>query len=55
MIENLADVGYDESSMQMASYDWRLPLQYLEKRDHHFTRYIRVLISGNGLQFKEYD
>ena len=29
MIENLADIGYDASSMHMASYDWRLAFQVL--------------------------
>jgi phospholipid:diacylglycerol acyltransferase len=38
VIENLAEVGYDESMMYMASYDWRLPFKFLEERDHYFTR-----------------
>ncbi|KAJ1490779.1 Lecithin:cholesterol/phospholipid:diacylglycerol acyltransferase, partial [Baffinella frigidus] len=29
---------YDPSLMHMASYDWRLPFQLLEKRDQYFTR-----------------
>jgi hypothetical protein len=33
LIHNLADVGYDESSMYLAAYDWRLPLGELELRD----------------------
>jgi len=33
IIENLADIGYDPSSMYMAAYDWRLPAQLLEERD----------------------
>ena len=38
MIENLADVGYDKTNMNMASYDWRLPFKHLEDRDHYFSR-----------------
>ena len=38
IIENLADVGYDGSSMSMMSYDWRLGYEYLEKRDGYFTK-----------------
>eukprot|EP01012_Entosiphon_sulcatum_P016559 TRINITY_DN21482_c0_g1_i2.p1 TRINITY_DN21482_c0_g1~~TRINITY_DN21482_c0_g1_i2.p1 ORF type:complete len:418 (-),score=58.94 TRINITY_DN21482_c0_g1_i2:651-1883(-) len=38
MIENLADVGYDNNNMVMATYDWRLSPQNLEKRDKFFTR-----------------
>lgn len=38
MIENLADVGYDGSSMSMMSYDWRLGYEYLEQRDGFFTK-----------------
>ncbi len=38
LIENLADVGYDGSSMSMMSYDWRLGYQYLEERDGYFTK-----------------
>lgn len=38
VVENLADVGYDENSMQMASYDWRLSFANLERRDRYFTR-----------------
>lgn len=32
-------MGYDESNMHMASYDWRLPFRMLESRDRYFTRY----------------
>mmetsp|Transcript_24159 Transcript_24159/g.39860 ORF Transcript_24159/g.39860 Transcript_24159/m.39860 type:complete len:688 (-) Transcript_24159:13-2076(-) len=38
LIENLADVGYDGSSMSMMSYDWRLGYEYLEKRDGYFSK-----------------
>ena len=38
LIENLADVGYDGSSMTMMSYDWRLGYSVLETRDAYFTK-----------------
>ncbi|KAL7539629.1 hypothetical protein ACHAXR_009458 [Thalassiosira sp. AJA248-18] len=38
LIENLADVGYDGSTMSMMSYDWRLGYEHLEKRDGYFTK-----------------
>ena len=38
LIENLADVGYDGSTMTMMSYDWRLGYEYMEKRDGYFTK-----------------
>mmetsp|Transcript_24034 Transcript_24034/g.50322 ORF Transcript_24034/g.50322 Transcript_24034/m.50322 type:complete len:755 (+) Transcript_24034:173-2437(+) len=38
LIENLADVGYDGSTMTMMAYDWRLGYDYLEKRDGYFTK-----------------
>ncbi|KAG7363348.1 lecithin:cholesterol acyltransferase [Nitzschia inconspicua] len=37
IFENLADVGYDASSMAMEAYDWRLAFQLLEKRDGYLT------------------
>ena len=33
LIENLADIGYDGSTMTMMSYDWRLGYNVLETRD----------------------
>ena len=45
LIESLADVGYDGSSMYMASYDWRLAFNFIEKRDGHFTR-LRYIIEA---------
>jgi len=38
LIENLADVGYDGTSMTMMSYDWRLGYSVLESRDAYFTK-----------------
>eukprot|EP00960_Hanusia_phi_P057342 763534-Hanusia_phi.AAC.1 len=51
LIENLADIGYDPSSMYMASYDWRLAYPLLEDRDQFFTRLssqVEVMVEGNG-------
>jgi len=42
LIENLADIGYDMSSMAMASFDWRLAFQDLERRDTYFSRTKRL-------------
>lgn len=38
LIENLADVGYDSSTMTMEPYDWRLAFPMLEKRDGYLTK-----------------
>jgi len=38
IIRELGLLGYDENSMYMASYDWRLSLTDLEKRDFYFTK-----------------
>lgn len=38
IIENLAALGYDSNSMQLAAYDWRLAYGDLEKRDQYFSR-----------------
>eukprot|EP01111_Echinosteliopsis_oligospora_P011878 TRINITY_DN4016_c0_g1_i1.p1 TRINITY_DN4016_c0_g1~~TRINITY_DN4016_c0_g1_i1.p1 ORF type:complete len:637 (+),score=152.92 TRINITY_DN4016_c0_g1_i1:86-1996(+) len=38
IIENLSYLGYDESNMFMASYDWRMPLRHLQSRDSFYTR-----------------
>ena len=51
IIENLARVGYDESSMALAAYDWRLSALALERRDQYFTRLratVELLVEGNG-------
>mmetsp|Transcript_107350 Transcript_107350/g.308999 ORF Transcript_107350/g.308999 Transcript_107350/m.308999 type:complete len:659 (+) Transcript_107350:120-2096(+) len=37
LIENLADMGYDEDDIHLACYDWRLAFPVLEKRDRYFT------------------
>ncbi|WRT66574.1 uncharacterized protein IL334_003533 [Kwoniella shivajii] len=38
IVENLATIGYDTNSMDMAAYDWRLAYYNLETRDSYFTR-----------------
>eukprot|EP00980_Cylindrotheca_fusiformis_P011277 scaffold2597_cov116-Cylindrotheca_fusiformis.AAC.5 len=38
ILENLADVGYDGSTMSMESYDWRLSFPKLEERDGYLTK-----------------
>eukprot|EP00475_Leptophrys_vorax_P016267 TRINITY_DN2271_c0_g1_i4.p1 TRINITY_DN2271_c0_g1~~TRINITY_DN2271_c0_g1_i4.p1 ORF type:complete len:675 (+),score=143.73 TRINITY_DN2271_c0_g1_i4:189-2213(+) len=38
LIRELALVGYDTNSMFMASYDWRLGLPDLERRDNYYTK-----------------
>ena len=43
LIHNLADVGYDEDSMHLAAYDWRLPFTELELRDRYFTKLRRTI------------
>jgi len=53
MIEALADIGYDVNSMHMASFDWRLSFEHLEKRDRYFTRLrqnVETLVSTNEVK-----
>jgi phospholipid:diacylglycerol acyltransferase len=38
ILENLADVGYDGSTMSMESYDWRVSFPLLEERDGYLTK-----------------
>jgi len=38
VIQTLADAGYDAMSLDAAPYDWRIPPEHLEVRDHYFTR-----------------
>ena len=38
MIESLARIGYDSTTMFMASFDWRLHMHKLEVRDRYFSR-----------------
>lgn len=38
LIEQLGCIGYDNGSIHLASYDWRLAMDDLEKRDGYFSR-----------------
>ncbi|EJW03925.1 hypothetical protein EDEG_01781 [Edhazardia aedis USNM 41457] len=38
MLHNLGIIGYDHSTLHVASYDWRLSLDNLEIRDKYFSR-----------------
>ncbi|RYG43331.1 hypothetical protein EON68_00575 [archaeon] len=38
LVRNAAQLGYDESSMLMATYDWRLGFEAQEERDHYFSK-----------------
>lgn len=37
LIQNLADVGYNEADILLACYDWRITFRLLEERDGYFT------------------
>lgn len=38
VVQNLAAIGYDTSTMDLAAYDWRLSYHNLEVRDAYLTR-----------------
>ncbi|KAI8808048.1 Lecithin:cholesterol acyltransferase-domain-containing protein [Cladochytrium replicatum] len=51
IINNLAALGYDNNNMILASYDWRLSFQKLEKRDQYFSRLKQIIetaVDGDG-------
>eukprot|EP01091_Cochliopodium_minus_P012740 TRINITY_DN3938_c0_g1_i1.p1 TRINITY_DN3938_c0_g1~~TRINITY_DN3938_c0_g1_i1.p1 ORF type:complete len:664 (-),score=144.14 TRINITY_DN3938_c0_g1_i1:554-2362(-) len=51
MIENFADIGYDENNLYMATYDWRLSYHHLEERDHYFSNLkmnMEAMTKNNG-------
>ncbi|KAG9457711.1 hypothetical protein H6P81_002219 [Aristolochia fimbriata] len=51
LIANLALIGYEEKTMYMASYDWRLSFQNTEVRDQTMSRIksnIELLVATNG-------
>ncbi|ORX35684.1 Lecithin:cholesterol acyltransferase-domain-containing protein [Kockovaella imperatae] len=51
IVENLAMLGYDTNSMDMAAYDWRLSYYNLEVRDSYFSRLkarIEIMRKHNG-------
>ncbi|XP_039018447.1 phospholipid:diacylglycerol acyltransferase 1-like isoform X2 [Hibiscus syriacus] len=51
IIANLAHIGYEEKSLYMATYDWRLSFQNTEVRDQSLTRIksnIELLVATHG-------
>lgn len=38
VVQNLATIGYDTNTMDMAAYDWRLAYYNLEVRDNYLSR-----------------
>lgn len=51
LIANLARIGYEEKTMYMASYDWRLSFQNTEVRDQALSRIksnIELMVATNG-------
>ncbi|KAL7140357.1 hypothetical protein ABFS83_09G115400 [Erythranthe nasuta] len=51
LIANLARIGYEEKTMYMASYDWRLAFQNTEVRDQTLSRIksnIELMVATNG-------
>ncbi|CAI0419455.1 unnamed protein product [Linum tenue] len=51
LIANLARIGYEEKTMYMASYDWRLSFQNTEVRDQTLSRTksnIELMVATNG-------
>ncbi|XP_012449754.1 phospholipid:diacylglycerol acyltransferase 1 isoform X1 [Gossypium raimondii] len=51
LIANLAQIGYEEKTMYMAAYDWRLSFQNTEVRDQTLSRIksnIELMVATNG-------
>lgn len=51
LIANLARIGYEEKTMYMAAYDWRLSFQNTEVRDKTLSRLksnIELMVATNG-------
>ncbi|CAD5181320.1 unnamed protein product [Musa acuminata subsp. malaccensis] len=51
LIANLARIGYEEKTMYMAAYDWRMSFQNTEVRDKMLSRIksnIELMVSTNG-------
>lgn len=49
ILENLAAIGYDLNTMTVASYDWRLAYQDLERRDGYFSK-LKLTVEQNLVQ-----
>ncbi|XP_006357470.1 phospholipid:diacylglycerol acyltransferase 1-like [Solanum tuberosum] len=51
LIANLARIGYEEKTMYMAAYDWRLSIQNTEVRDQTLSQIksnIELMVATNG-------
>nr|AZM65200.1 diacylglycerol acyltransferase 1 [Vitellaria paradoxa] len=51
LIANLARIGYEEKTMYMAAYDWRISFQNTQVRDQALSRIksnIELMVSTNG-------
>ncbi|KAI9119853.1 hypothetical protein K1719_009242 [Acacia pycnantha] len=51
LIANLAQIGYEEKTMYMAAYDWRISFQNTEVRDQTLSRIksnIELIVATNG-------
>ncbi|KAK9275383.1 hypothetical protein L1049_022647 [Liquidambar formosana] len=51
LIANLARIGYEEKTMYMAAYDWRISFQNTEVRDQTLSRIksnIELMVATNG-------
>ncbi|KAK1288850.1 Phospholipid:diacylglycerol acyltransferase 1 [Acorus calamus] len=51
LIANLARIGYEEKTMYMAAYDWRIAFQNTEVRDQTLSRIksnIELMVATNG-------
>ncbi|XP_038696575.1 phospholipid:diacylglycerol acyltransferase 1-like isoform X2 [Tripterygium wilfordii] len=51
LIANLARIGYEEKTMYMAAYDWRISFQNTEVRDQTLSRIksnIELMVTTNG-------
>lgn len=51
LIANLARIGYEEKTMYMAAYDWRMSFQNTEVRDQTLSRMksnIELMVATNG-------
>ncbi|KAL2945142.1 Phospholipid:diacylglycerol acyltransferase 1 [Bienertia sinuspersici] len=51
LIANLARIGYEEKTMYMAAYDWRIAFQNTEVRDQSLSRMksnIELMVATNG-------
>ena len=43
LIRHLKDVGYDDTNLAAAPYDWRIPPTHLQSRDNYFSNLADVI------------